>query len=109
MFWLLEPLYKVTLRQLTNNVQLLLETLRYHRGVEMLVALNLLGCCVEVLVAHRVHTILKRTKVSYWADLEHWLLERKLLCDAALYRFLWLEYGSLHLLFRLDIGDVLGW
>ena len=109
MFWLLEPLYKVTLRQLTNNVQLLLETLRYHRGVEMLVALNLLSCCVEVLITQRVHTILQRTKVSYRADLEDWLLERKLLCDAAFQRFFWLEYGPFCLLIRLDISDVLWW
>ena len=108
-FWLLKPLYEVIVCQLTNDVQFLLETLRYHCGVELLVALNLLSYFVEILIARYVHTILERVKVPCRADLKHWLLERKLLHDAAFHWFLWLECGPLSLLLRLDISDILGW
>ena len=105
--WLLKLVYEVIRTQLTNDIQLFLETLWNHCGVKLLVALYLLSCCVEVLVAQCMHAVLQWAKVPNWTDLEHWLLERKLLGDAAFQRVFWLEHGSLGFLIRLDIGDVL--
>ena len=71
--------------------------------MELFVALYLLSCRIEVLMAKSVHTVLDRSEVSDWTYLEHWLFEGNTLSKATLYWFLWLKYTSLSFLVGLNI------